>query len=151
MTPIIQSQAPDLDYGVAALPSGDAGNASIVNVHSWAISGQSENKELAWHFLKWASVEQPQPAMGLIPANSAVLDAQFLSLPDEPADLQQAFIDPASWDLTVSPPEFARNFLELQSQDGLAPIMEQIYLNTASAADALEGACAKLEPILAQE
>lgn len=151
MTAIMQQQAPDLSYAVAALPAGSAGNASIVNVHSWAIAQESENTELAWHFLKWATGAGAAPAMGLIPANTSVIGPQFLEGPNEPENLQEAFIAPASWPLTVSPPEFGNsNWVQASGQDGLAPFLDKIFQNSAPAEEALSGACAVLDPILQQ-
>lgn len=148
MTDIMQTQGQGIPYDVAALPKGDAGNASIVNVHSWAVYEGSQAKETAWHFIKWAATDGARRAMGLIPANPDIVDEAFLNLPDQPEHNVDAFITPASWPLTMSPPEFGLHFAEISGQDGLAPIMESIYLNTAPAAQALNGACAKIQPLL---
>src|SRR5262249_18402714 len=63
MTDIMIAQAPQLAYDVAPLPKGPAGHASVVNVHSWGIYKGTGNKELAWHFVKWAATTGAGPAM----------------------------------------------------------------------------------------
>jgi multiple sugar transport system substrate-binding protein len=149
MTPILQSQAPNLKYDVAPLPKGPAGNASVVNVHSWGIYERSAKKDLAWHFVRWAATTGARPAMGLIPAYKPIIGPAFLDAPNEPKHLEDAFIKPASWKLTLSPPEFNVHFLEIIGQDGIGPAIEDIYYNRKPAARALAGACQRIESIMA--
>ncbi len=54
------------------------------------------------------------------------------------ADLVQAQIEPASWPLTVTNTDPAGVWGIVSSQDGIAPALEDIFLNRKTASDALE-------------
>lgn len=147
MTDIMIAQAPHVAYDVAPLPKGPKGHASILNVHGWSIYKSSKNTELAWHFVKWVSTTGAGPAMGLIPAYKPIVKPDFLQAPHQPAHLKEAFIVPASWPTTVSPPEFGPNFAELMGQDGISSQLTDIYFDKKSAAAALASACSRVTSI----
>ena len=54
---LVDDQNPGLNYDIAPLPMGDAGNATVIQVHMWSIYSGSPNKELAWHLLRWLATE----------------------------------------------------------------------------------------------
>ena len=89
--------------------------------------------------------------MGLIPAyQDRAEGADFAQAPGEPADLVEAQIEPASWPLTVTNTDPAGVWGVVSSQDGIAPALENIFLNKMSAKDALTGLCESVvDPLLA--
>ena len=89
--------------------------------------------------------------MGLIPAYKDLADGDdFATAEGEPADLVQAQIEPASWPLSVTNTDPAGVWGVVSSQDGIAPALESIFLNKATAKEALTGLCAStVDPLLA--
>lgn len=148
MTDIMIAQAPHLPYDVAPLPQGPAGHGSVVNVHGWGVYKGSSNVELAWHFVKWAATTGAGPAMGLIPAYRPIIGRDFLNAPHQPAHLKEAFIVPASWSTTISPPEFGPNYAELIGQDGIGPALTDIYFDKKPASKALAGSCKTVSRVI---
>lgn len=138
----VQSQNPDLNYGIAALPKGPAGNATLTQSHIWSIANQSEVKDAAWEFIHYMSTEGAGKQMGLIPAYKDLAEGDdFATAPNEPADLVAAQITPAAWPLTVTNTDPSGVWSIVSSQDGIAPALEDIFLNRKSASDALSGIC----------
>lgn len=149
MTDIINDQNPDLNYDVAALPAEQAGNASVVHVHGWAFYSGSQNKDLAWHFVQWVSTEGAGPEMGLIPAyRDLALSDVFLERPGEPEHLQEAFLEPADWPLTMGPTAFSDKYAQILGPDGYGLAIEAIMLNEMPAAEALAGVCEVVDAIM---
>jgi multiple sugar transport system substrate-binding protein len=146
----VQAQNPELSYGIAALPAGPAGNATLWQAHIWAMSEQSDVKDAAWEFMHYMSTEGAGKQMGLIPAYQDLAYGEaFAEAPNEPADLVQAQIEPAAWPLTVTNTDPAGVWGIVSSQDGIAPALEDIFLNRRSAADALDGLCeSTIDPLL---
>jgi multiple sugar transport system substrate-binding protein len=151
MTDLINDTNVDLNYDVAPLPKEKAGNASVVHVHGWSIYNGSQNKDLAWHFIRHVSTEGAKPAMGLIPAYKDLATSDlFLQRAGEPAHLKEAFLDSTAWPLTMGPTAFNAHFDQIIGQDGIGPAIEQIVLNEQPAAEALAGVCEKVDAIMAQ-
>jgi multiple sugar transport system substrate-binding protein len=151
--PAVQEQNPGLTYGVAALPKGPAGNATLFQVHVWAMAQASEVKDAAWEFVQYMSTTGSGKQMGLIPAYKDVAEGEaFAAAPNEPADLVAAQLTPASWPLTFTNTDPAVVSGVVNSQDGVAPAIEDILMNRKSAADALGGICAaRIDPLLAAD
>lgn len=139
----VQTRNPELNYGIAALPQGPAGNATLTQAHIWSVSASSEVKDAAWEFVHYMSTEGAGKQMGLIPAFQDLAEGDaFATAPDEPADLVAAQLEPAAWPLTVTNTDPAGVMGLVSSQDGIAPALEDIFTGRETAADALAGICA---------
>lgn len=140
--PAVQQQNPELNYGIAALPAGPAGNATLAQIHIWVMSEQSDVKDAAWEFIHYMSTEGAGKQMGLIPAYQDVaLGENFALAEGEPEGLVEAQIDPAGWDLTFTNVDPSTVWTAVASQDGIAPAIEDIIMNRSTAAEALGGIC----------
>lgn len=146
----VQQQNPDLNYGVAALPAGPAGNATLAQIHVWVMSNTSEVKDAAWTFLHYMATDGAGKQMGLIPAYKDVAEGPAFALAEgEPEGLVEAQIDPAGWDLTFTNVDPSIVWSAVSSQDGIAPAIEDIIMNRKSAAEALDGICAsRINPLI---
>jgi len=146
----VQAQNPELNFGIAALPAGPAGNASLWQAHVWTVAEQSDVKDAAWEFIHYMSTAGAGKQMGLIPAYQGLAEGDaFATAPGEPADLVQAQIEPAAWPLTVTNTDPAGVWGIVSSQDGIAPALEDIFLNRTSAEEALSGLCeSTVDPLL---
>lgn len=146
----VQEQNPDLSYDMAALPEGPAGNATLFQIHTWAMYEGSEVKDSAWEFVKYMATEGSGTQMGLIPAYQDVaLGPDFAQAPDEPANLVEAQLDPAGWPLALTNTDPSAVWGAVSSQDGILPAMEDIITDRKSAAEALSGICeSRIDPIL---
>jgi len=139
----VQAKNPGLHYGIAALPKGPAGNATLVQAHIWAMANHSNVKDAAWEFIHYMSTEGAGKQMGLIPAyKDLAAGVDFATAPNEPADLVASQITPASWPLTVTNTDPSGVWSIVSSQDGIAPALDDIFLGHKSAAEALSGICA---------
>jgi len=147
----VQAQNPDLNFGIAALPAGPAGNASLWQAHIWTIAEQSEVKDAAWEFVNYMATTGSGKQMGLIPAyQDRAEGTDFAQAQGEPADLVQSQIEPAEWPLSVTNTDPTGVWGVVSSQDGIAPALESIFLNKMSAEDALTGLCeSTVDPLLA--
>lgn len=138
----VQAKNPDLNYGIAALPAGPAGSATLTQAHIWTMAETSKAKDATWEFINYMSTEGAGRQMGLIPAYKDLAKGDdFATAPNEPADLVDAQIVPASWPLTVTNTDPSGVWGLVSSQDGIAPALEDIFLNKKSASDALTGIC----------
>jgi multiple sugar transport system substrate-binding protein len=148
----VQAQNPELNFGIAALPAGPAGNATLWQAHIWTLAEQSEVKDAAWEFIQYMSTEGAGSQMGLIPAYQDLAEGpDFAQAPNEPEGLVEAQIEPAAWPLTVTNTDPAGVWGIVSSQDGIAPALESIFLNRSSAADALGGICESTIDALLQD
>jgi multiple sugar transport system substrate-binding protein len=140
----VEAQNPNMHFGIAALPKGPAGNASLFQVHVWTIANASQAKNAAWTFVQYMSTEaSSKKPMGLIPAYKDVAQgAAFATASNEPADLVAAQLTPASWPRTVTNTDPSVIASVVYSQDGIAPAINDIITDKKSAADALTGICA---------
>lgn len=147
----VQAQNPDLNFGIAALPAGPAGNASLWQAHIWTMAQSSDVKDSAWEFIHYMSTEGAGSQMGLIPAYKDLAEGDAFATADgEPADLVQSQIEPAAWPLTVTNTDPAGVWSVVSSQDGIAPALEDIFLDRKSAKEALTGLCkSTVDPLLA--
>ncbi len=146
----VQQQNPELDYDIAALPAGSAGNATLAQIHVWVMSEASTVKDAAWEFLHYMATDGSGNQMGLIPAfQDVALGPDFAQAEGEPAGLVQAQIEPAEWDLTFTNVDPSVVWSGVASQDGIGPALEDIIMNRATASEALSGICAeRIEPLL---
>jgi len=139
----VQQQNPDMNYGIAALPAGPVGNATLAQSHVWVMSEASQQKDAAWEFLHYMATEGAGKQMGLIPAYRDVAEGEAFAQADgEPEGLVEAQIEPASWELTFMNVDPSIVWSAVSSQDGVAPAIEDIIMNRATAAEALDGICA---------
>lgn len=149
-TTIVNDLNPELPNDVAAMPKEKAGNATNTFVTGWGVYSRSRTPDLAWQFVQYVSTVGAGPEMGLIPAyKDLALSDLFLKRPGEPKHLKEAFLDPAEWPLCVPPTLIGPRYAEITGQDGLAPALEAIYLNQATAAGALAGICEKIDALIA--
>ncbi|WP_219418372.1 ABC transporter substrate-binding protein [Pseudonocardia nigra] len=147
---IAAEQNPELPYDMAALPKGPAGNATLIQVHSWAVYSGSPNQDNAWEFVKYMATEGAGNQMGLIPAYRDVAQGpSFLQAPDEPAHLAQAQLEPTSWPLARTNVDPQGVMATVTGQDGIEPALTDIITNKKPAAEALAGVCGRIDAILA--
>ncbi|MCL6430131.1 MAG: extracellular solute-binding protein [Anaerolineae bacterium] len=149
-TNIVLDQNPSLRNDVAAMPKEKAGNATHIYVTGWGVYSGTKVPELAWHFVRFVSTEGAGIEMGLIPAyKDLAMSDLFLKRPGEPEHLKEAFLDPAAWPLCIPPTVNNVHYAEIIGPDGIAPAIEEIYLNEKPAAEALAGVCEKVDAIMA--
>ena len=156
---LVQEQNPTMRYDMAPLPKEKAGNSTNVQYHIWSIYQGSENKDLAWHLVRWlatdgatmGAAEGNSPLMNLIPAyKDAALGPAFLQKPGEPAHLKEAQLDPTAWPLCVYPTGYNQKTDEITGQDGWGPALDDIIGNRKTATEALTGINAKIDAIVTQ-
>ena len=74
-------QAAGIDFGIAPLPKGSAGQATSINPTGAVVSQGTKNPDAAWEFVKYlASPEAQTKIMELkasLPANKEVLEGPF--------------------------------------------------------------------------
>jgi multiple sugar transport system substrate-binding protein len=146
----VQAQSPDMNYGIAALPKGPAGNATLYQAHVWSVAKSSEVKDAAWEFVHYMATEGAGKQMALIPAYKDLAEGEDFALaPNEPEGLVQAQIEPVEWPLTVTNTDPSGVSAIVTSQDGVAPAIEDIITGRKSAKEALGGICAsKLDALI---
>ncbi len=146
----VQQQNPTLAYDMAALPKGPAGNATLAQIHIWAMAQKSEVKDAAWTFLHYMATDGAGKQMGLIPAYKDVASGPaFAQGKGEPAGLVEAQLTPATWPLTVTNLDPSVVWSAVSSQDGVLPAIEDIVMNRKTASEALSGICAqRIDPLL---
>jgi multiple sugar transport system substrate-binding protein len=146
----VQAQNPTLNYDMAALPEGAAGNATLIQIHVWAMAKASTVKDAAWEFLKYMSTEGSGTQMGLIPAYQDRAEGpDFAQAPNEPSNLIEAQIAPASWPGTYVNTDPSVIWNSIASQDGIAPAIDDITNNRKTAEEALSGICERLiDPLI---
>ena len=146
---IAAKQNPKLSFDMAALPKGAAGNATLVQVHSWAVYQGSAQQDNAWKFVKYMATEGSGKQMGLIPAyKDKAKGPDFAQAPGEPKNLVQAQLDAAAWPLTKTNVDPKGVMAQVQGQDGIAPALTAIITNKSTAAAALKGTCAKVTKLI---
>lgn len=147
---IVKEQNPDLNYDMAALPAGPAGNATLLQIHIWAAYSGSAKQDLATQFATYMATEGSGKQMGLIPAyQDRALGEDFALAEGEPTNVVAAQIDPASWPLTYVNVDPSNLWAAVSSQDGFGPALEQINTDRASAEEALGGICeSTIDPII---
>jgi multiple sugar transport system substrate-binding protein len=150
---LVDDQNPGLNYDIAPLPKGDAGNATVIQVHMWSIYSGSPNKELAWHLLRWlateGSVGDYGSIMTLIPAyKDFALGEYFVDASYAPEHTKEAQLDPLEWELTTYPSMYNERTDQIQGSDGFGDALTKILNNKASAADALSGICARVDGVM---
>lgn len=148
---LVAQQNPNLHYDMAALPKGPVGNATSVQMHFWSIYSKSQNKDLAWDLIKFLStnVQAGGAQMGLIPAYKDYAEGPlFLKAPREPEHLKEAQLDPASWPLALTPTLFNEKEAEIEGEDGIGPVIKQIFYDNVPVEKAVEGVCNKINTIM---
>ena len=149
---IVAEQNPDLNYNMAALPAGAAGNATLLQIHVWGAYAGSRNLDAATKFAVYMATEGSGKQMGLIPAfQDRALGEDFAQAPGEPSNLVAAQIDPAAWPLTFVNVDPSNVWAAASGQDGFGPALESIATNKSSAADALTGICSTVDDVLAAQ
>jgi multiple sugar transport system substrate-binding protein len=66
MTPIFQSQFPDLKFDMAPMPAGPGGSVSVVGGEDIVMFEASKNKPAAEEFMRFMLTEDPQIALGKV-------------------------------------------------------------------------------------
>ena len=150
---LVDDQNPGLNYDIAPLPRGVAGNATVIQVHMWSIYSSSPNKELAWHLLRWlatdGSVGDYGSIMTLIPAyKDNALGEYFVDAPYAPEHTKEAQLDPLEWDLTTYPSMYNERTDQIQGSDGFGDALSEILNNKKSAEEALTGVCAQVDAVM---
>lgn len=147
----VQAQNPALNFGIAALPKGPAGNATLWQAQVWSMSAQSKAKDAAWEFVHYMSTDGAGKQMALIPAYKDLAQGEdFAQAPGEPTDLAAAQIEPASWPLAITNTDPTGVWGLVTSQDGIAPALDDIISGRKSASEALNGICASTIDALLQ-
>ncbi len=80
----IKEEAPDLQYGITAIPAGPDGDRGTYGVtDSIIMFGNSENKDEAWKFLDYLFTQEPRSEFtlgeGFLPVNKAVSEEPAFS------------------------------------------------------------------------
>lgn len=147
---IVAEQNPDLNYDMAALPSGPAGNASLLQIHIWGVYSGSAKQDIASEFAIYMATEGSGTQMGLIPAyQDRALGDDFALAPGEPTNVIAAQIDPASWPLTFVNVDPSNLWASISSQDGFAPALEDLISDRKPAEEAFGGLCeSKIDPLI---
>ena len=146
----VADQNPTLKYDMTALPRGSAGNATLIQIHNWAMYQGSKNKDTAWEFIKYMATDGSGKQMGLIPAYKDVaLGTAFAQAPGEPSHLVEAQVKPAGWPQSFTNVDPASVWAAVSGQDGFGPALEDIMSNRKTAEQALSGLCAsKIDSVL---
>lgn len=144
---------PTLQYDMAALPKGPAGNATLVQEHDWAAYSKSTHLDADWTFIKYMTTTAATSGqMGLVPSYKAAYNGPaFLQAKGEPAHLKQAQIDPLSWPGAKVLVDPAGIFDEVFSQDGVSPAITNVIEDKAPAATALAGTCTAVSKIVSSK
>lgn len=139
---IVADQNPGLNFDMAALPAGDAGNATLLQIHVWGVYSGSANQENAESFVKYMATDGSGKQMGLIPAyQDRALGEDFALAPGEPSNLIAAQIDPAAWPLTYVNVDPSHVWAAISGADGFQPAMEDLIANRKTADEAFGGIC----------
>lgn len=139
---IVAEQNPELNYDMAALPEGPAGNATLLQIHVWGVYSGSDKQDIASEFATYMSTEGSGKQMGLIPAyQDRALGEDFALAEGEPSNVVAAQIDPASWPLTFVNVDPSNLWASVSGQDGFAPALEDLISDRASAEDAFGDLC----------
>ena len=150
---LVEDQNPGLNYDIAPLPRGDAGNATVIQVHMWSIFSGSANKDLAWHLVSWIATEGSVGDFGsimtLIPAYQDFAQGEyFVGASYAPANTKAAQLDPLDWDLTTYPSMYNERTDQIQGSDGFGDALSEILNNKKSAQEALSGVCARVDAVM---
>jgi multiple sugar transport system substrate-binding protein len=150
---LVEDQNPGLNYDIAPLPRGDAGNATVIQVHMWSIFSGSANKDLAWHLVSWIATEGSVGDFGsimtLIPAYQDFAQGEyFVGASYAPANTKAAQLDPLDWDLTTYPSMYNERTDQIQGSDGFGDALSAILNNKQSAEEALSGVCARVDAVM---
>jgi multiple sugar transport system substrate-binding protein len=148
---LVAARNPSMRLGIAPLPKGPYGAADCIQIHIWSIFNRAQNKDLAWHFVKWISGPGSGTEMGLVPHyKDYAYGPDFLKGRGEPAGLKQAQLDPLKWKLTIVPTSFNQKNDGIAGQDGFGPALTNIMANKQTAADAVRGVSQKVNAIMQQ-
>lgn len=137
----IATRSPDLNYGVALLPVPDGGTSvGCFGGFNLGISSNSDNKDLAWEFIQYASgFDKQQEITMLTPAHQEAA-AEYLDENRQYPDVILQQLEQASFrPLIPNYPEFA---------DIQRVAIERTLLGEESAQDALDTAVEDMNSIL---
>ena len=150
---IVAEQNPTLSFDMAALPKGEAGNATLLQIHVWAAYAGSANQDNAKKFVAYMATEGSGKQMGLIPAyQDRALGDNFATAPHEPKNLVAAQVTPASWPLTYVNVDPSNVWAAISGQDGFGPSLEDLTNNRKTAQEAFGGLCdSKLNALIAAQ
>lgn len=150
---IVAEQNPELQYDMAALPRGVAGNATLLQIHIWGVYSGSPNQDNAQKFATYMATEGSGKQMGLIPAyQDRAFGPDFAQAPGEPSNLIAAQIEPAAWPLTYVNVDPSNVWAAISGADGFQPAMEDLIADRKSAQEAFGSICAdKLDALIAAQ
>ena len=153
----ISQKNPELRYDMAPLPKGPAGQATVMQLHVWAIYNGSKNKDTAWHLVKWLATEgsiagaedKPASLMGLIPVyKDYAMGPAFAQADNAPQHIVEAQLVPATWHSTTYPSGFNHKTDQIEGQDGIGQAIEEILVNKKTAAEPLKGISEKINAFM---
>ena len=126
-----------MDWGIAPLPAGPAGPATIVGGEYLAIFKQSEHPDAAWTFVKWMSSPETQAwwsqHSGYLPIRASTLE-----LPEYRAYLDQhPGLKTFAEQMAVAKASRAIDYSSLEIQQQLAEALERSTVGGQDAAAAL--------------
>ncbi len=91
-------QAAGIDFGIAPLPAGPAGQATSINPTGAVVSASSKNPDAAWEFVKWLVGPEAQELLmqskAALPVDKSVLEGAY-STAFEGSDVMAAMLDHA--------------------------------------------------------
>jgi multiple sugar transport system substrate-binding protein len=140
--PVVQEEAPDLNWGVVPLPVGETG-ASILGGENYAIVAGSPNVDAAWDLLTWSQepdvLKEYLTTAGKLPSHAGMADDPEWS--DDPV------IGAFTEQLEVAKPRaYGPNYPEISSEVQLA--MQAAISGESSVEDALARAQETVTPLL---
>ncbi len=138
----------NVEWGVAPLPAGPAGPATVVGGEYLAVFKQSENPDAAWTFLKWMVSPEVQAfwsqESGYLPIRHAAMEvpAYRAYLQENPG--LRAFVE----QMEVARAQRAIDFHSLEIQRNLAVAIEQATVGRQDAEVAITRAAAASNALL---
>lgn len=139
-------EVPDLNFGTTGLPSGPAGEANALCWAGFAMSSTSENKDLAWAWIKHVAAEEGAEAFAdyAMSAVEPIVEAQGLD--------QDPYNAPIINDLNnVKPiPEFTGPNWLTCGEAAFKAHLERVFVEGVSVEEALNAASAEADACLAE-
>ena len=139
----IAARAPDMNYGVALLPVPEGGTSvGCFGGFDLGISSNSQNKDLAWEFLQYASgVEKQKEITMLTPANRQAASEYLAAKRQYPEMIYQQLDQAKFRPLIPNYPDFA---------DAQRDILERALLGDVSPQQALDEGVPVLNEMIAE-
>ena len=145
---LAHAQNPSMHFDIAAAPKGTAGQVTMLQEHLWSAYAGSKNLPDAEKFVLYMATKGAGKQMGLIPAYKDLAQTHFASEPGEPKHIVEGQLEPAKWTSLFAniDPQGIRD--AVSGQDGYGQVLTNIFTGAKPAADAVKGACAKVDKII---